>query len=251
MSKSRASKGLHLTPRVTPNESEGRREKWIADAESGFVATSPTNKTYYSVILRALWPAGHGIPGPVLTEKDIRAAVDAFRQSKGEGPYKDVFRRMRELQGDEGFTAIVKEGTRYQLQSLNVSQKREPRTKLGKADWQKLRERYSHRCASCGQQEPDVKLSPDHKVPRSRNGSNDLGNLQPLCEQCNNIKSNVCGGCTLICQVCSWAFPEEYKQLTIEDTNKVLIKREADKRGVAQSDFVNLILRDYFNKAQG
>ncbi len=157
---------------------------------------------------------------------------------------------MRELQGEEGFTAIIKEGTRYQLQSLNVSQKREPRAKLSKADWQQLKERYSHRCASCGQQEPDVKLSPDHKVPRSRNGSNDLGNWQPLCEQCNNIKSSVCGGCTLNCYVCSWAFPEEYKQLVIADANKELIRREADNRGVAQSEFVNIILRDYFNKVQ-
>jgi len=248
MSKSRASKGFLLTPRVTPNESEARREKWLAEAEAGFVSPSATNKLYYSVILKAFWPAGHGIPGPVLTEKDVRAAVDAFRFANGEQPYKDVFRRMRELQGEEGFTSIRKEGNRYQLQSLDVSQKREPRAKLGKAEWKKLKEQYGYKCASCGAQEPDVKLSPDHKIPRSRNGSNDLGNWQPLCEQCNNIKSNACRGCLLICNVCSWAFPDEYKQLVIADDNKELIKRAADKRGVAQSDLVNIILRDHFNK---
>ncbi len=247
MAKSRASKGFLLTPRSTPNESEARREKWLAEAQDGFVSPSAANKHYYSVILKALWPARHGIPGPVLSETEIRAAVNTFRRARGEEPYKDVFRHMRELQGEEGFTSIIKEGTRYQLQSLHVSQKREPRAKLSKGDWKTLRERYGYRCASCGQQEPDVKLSPDHKIPRSRQGSNDLGNFQPLCEQCNNIKSSVCGGCTLNCNVCSWAFPAEYKQLIVTDDNKEFIKREADRRGIAQSDLMNNILRNHFN----
>jgi 5-methylcytosine-specific restriction endonuclease McrA len=251
MAKARASKGLLLTARATPNESEARREKWLGDAAAGFVSPSATNRRYYSVILEALWPAQHGIPGPVLTENDVRAAIDAFRLARGEAPYKDVFRRMRELQGEEGFTSIVKEGNRYQLQSLDVSQKREPRAKLGKSDWKKLKEQYNHKCASCGAQEPDVRLSPDHKIPRSRNGSNDLGNWQPLCEQCNNIKSNACRGCTLNCGVCSWAFPNDYKPLIIADDNKELIKRSADKLKVAQSDLVNRILRDHFNKSGG
>jgi 5-methylcytosine-specific restriction endonuclease McrA len=248
MSKTRASKGLLLTPRTVPNESEARREKWLSEATAGFVSPTPVNKLYYSVILSALWPAGHGIPGPVLTEGDVRTAVDAFRHASGKGPYKDVFRRMRELQGEEGFTSIVKEGNRYQLQSLDVSQKREPRAQLGKKEWEQLKELYGHKCASCGAQEPDVKLSPDHKIPRSRGGSNDLGNWQPLCEQCNNIKSNACRGCALNCHVCSWAFPGDYKQIIIEDDNKELAKRAADKAKIPQSDLVNKILRDYFNR---
>jgi 5-methylcytosine-specific restriction endonuclease McrA len=182
----------------------------------------------------------------MLTEDDVRAAVDAYRAASGKTPYKDVFRRLRELQGDEGFTSIRKEGTRYQLQSLDVSQKREPRGRLNKTDWKKLKEQYDYKCASCGRQEPEVKLSPDHKVPRSRNGSNDLGNWQPLCEQCNIKKANSCQGCQLICQVCSWAFPADYKPIVISDENKERAKREADKLKVPQSDLVNIILRDYF-----
>jgi 5-methylcytosine-specific restriction endonuclease McrA len=250
MGTTRASKGLLLAPRTTPSESEARREKWLIDAESGFVSPSAANKLYYGVILRALWPANHGIPGPVLTESDVRAAVDAFRQKNGQPQYRDVFRRMRELQGEEGFTSIRKEGNRYQLQSLEVSQKREPREKLKGTAWKKLRELYDHKCASCGAREPDVKLSADHKVPRSRQGSNDLGNWQPLCEQCNNIKSNACRGCKLNCQVCCWAFPDDYKQLIIADDNKQLIKRAADTAKLSQSDLVNSILRNHFNKAR-
>ncbi|MGH9513527.1 MAG: HNH endonuclease [Terriglobales bacterium] len=250
MAQIRASKGLLLTPRAIPNESEGRREKWLAGAEAGFVSPTPANKIYYAVILRALWPAGHGIPGPVLTEDAIRAAIDAQRAASGRRPYKDVFRRLRELQGDEGFTSIRKEGKRYQLQSLDVSQKKEPRAQLSKAEWKTLKTQYGYKCASCGAQEPPAKLSPDHKIPRSRNGSNDLGNWQPLCEQCNNIKSNACRGCQLNCQVCSWAFPAEYKLIVISDDNKEQAKRAAEKLQMPQSDLVNMILRDHFNKAK-
>jgi 5-methylcytosine-specific restriction endonuclease McrA len=236
-----------VPPRATPNESEARRESWLSNAAATFVSTSPANKLYYSVILEALWPVGHGVPGPVLTENQVRAAIDRFRTEHGKPPYKDVFRRMRELQGEEGFTGIRKEGNRYQLQSLEMSQKREPREKLSKADWMRLKQQYGFQCASCGRQEPDVRLSPDHKIPRIRQGSNEFGNLQPLCEQCNNIKSNSCQGCELNCNVCAWAFPAEYKQLIVADDNKALIRRAADRLGHPQSDLMNKILRDYFN----
>ena len=248
MAKSRASKGLLLAPRVTANESEARREKWLADAEAAFVSPTPANRIYYGVILRALWPPGHGIPGPVLAQEEIRNILNVWRAEHGQKDYKDVFRRMRELQGEEGFTSIKKEGVRYQLQSLDVSQKREPRAKLPKAEWVKLKARYDNKCASCGKQEPDIKLSPDHKIPRRRNGGNDLGNWQPLCEQCNIIKSSACQGCDLNCQVCCWAFPEEYKLIVIADDNKELAKRAADKFKMPQSELVNRILREHFRK---
>jgi 5-methylcytosine-specific restriction endonuclease McrA len=250
MAKSRASKGLLLSPRTIPNESAARRTKWLVDAETNFITSSPANRRYYAILLQALWPEGHGIPGPILSQNDLRAAIDEQRSAQGESPYKDVFRRVRELQGEEGFTSIVKEGIRYQLQSLEMSQKREPRSKLSAKDWRTLKERYGFRCSCCGKSEPEIKLSPDHKIPRSRNGSNELGNYQPLCEQCNNIKSNICSGCNLLCNVCSWAFPQDYKQLIIEDNNKELIRRESENRKIPQSDLVNMVLRDYFNRTK-
>lgn len=120
MAKARASKGFLLPPKAIPNEPEERRKEWLAKAEAEFVTTTPINKVYYSAILNALWPEGHGIPGPSLTEDEVRAVIDGLREKEGEAPYKDPFRRMRELQGDEGFTSIRKEGSRYQLQSLEL-----------------------------------------------------------------------------------------------------------------------------------
>ena len=50
------------------------------------------------------------------------------------------------------------------------------------------------------------------------------------------------------CMVCSWAYPETYKPISIADDNKVQIQRSAQKSGVHQSDLVNRILREHFNK---
>lgn len=247
MAKARSSKALLLPPAATQNVSDEARQRWLEKAGADFVSPSAANKNYYKAILEALWPEGHGIPGPHLTEDDLREAIDALRGASGKGPYKDVFRRVRELQGDEGFTSIDKEGVRYQLTSLTVGTKREPRAKPPAALWRKIKQDADHRCTHCGLQEPDVKLSPDHRVPRDRGGSNDDSNWQPLCEQCNNLKSSACQGCQLNCYVCPWAYPETYKPITIADDNRVLIQRAAEKVSVHQSELVNKILREYFN----
>ena len=213
----------------------------------GFVASAAL-KEIYGLLLHTLWPVGHGIPGPVVSEQDLRAAVNAARTAAGKGPYMDVFRRMRELQGEEGFTAIIKEGTKYQLQSLTVSPKREPRAKPSPQLWKSIKEDADFRCAHCGQREPAVKLSPDHRVPRSRSGTNDPENWQPLCEQCNNAKSSACQGCSLNCTVCFWAYPETYKPIIVQDDNREQIHRAAEKAGLNQSELANIIIRDYFLK---
>lgn len=247
MAKARSSKSLLLPPATTLNVSAEARQRWLESAVSGFVSPSAANKAYYKVILEALWPEGHGIPGPTLTENDLRSAIDRYRGAAGKEPYKDVFRRVRELQGDEGFTSIDKEGVRYQLTSLVVGPKREPRAKPTAALWRKIKQDADHRCSHCGAQEPDVKLSADHRVPRDRGGSNDDSNWQPLCEQCNNLKSSSCQGCQMNCYVCSWAYPETYKPITIADENKEQIRRAAEKLGIHQSALVNQILRSHFN----
>jgi 5-methylcytosine-specific restriction endonuclease McrA len=49
------------------------------------------------------------------------------------------------------------------------------------------------RCAMCGKTplEDHVKLQVDHKVPKDWGGTDDLENLQPLCEECNRGKKNL------------------------------------------------------------
>lgn len=49
------------------------------------------------------------------------------------------------------------------------------------------------RCAMCGKTPLDdgVRLQVDHRIPLDLGGSNDLENLQPLCEECNRGKKNL------------------------------------------------------------
>ncbi len=248
MAKARASKGLLYPPVTVANPDATKRAQWLEAAKAAFVQPSDANKVIYSMLLEIMWPEGHGLPGPHVSEKEVRSRLDALRGHHGKSAYKDVFRRLRELQGEEGFTSIVKEGSHYQLQSLDLGQKREPRQKPATADWNAIKLQFANRCSHCGNQEPAVKLSPDHRIPRLRGGDNSLQNWQPLCEQCNNLKSSACRGCDLNCRVCSWAFPETYKPIVIDDDNKELIRREAEKRKMHQAAVTNEILRTYFNK---
>lgn len=53
--------------------------------------------------------------------------------------------------------------------------------------------RDGHRCVDCGasaQDDPLVRLEIDHRIPVSKGGTNDPGNLQTLCWACNNGKSD-------------------------------------------------------------
>lgn len=53
-------------------------------------------------------------------------------------------------------------------------------------EWQELCDRYEDHCLACGKD--DVLLTVDHVIPVSMGGSNDISNLQPLCQSCNSSK---------------------------------------------------------------
>ncbi len=55
-------------------------------------------------------------------------------------------------------------------------------------EWIALCDQYGNRCLRCGH--TDVKLTKDHVIPLSMGGSNDIGNLQPLCHSCNCSKKD-------------------------------------------------------------
>jgi 5-methylcytosine-specific restriction endonuclease McrA len=53
-------------------------------------------------------------------------------------------------------------------------------------EFEALCERYGNRCLACG--DTGAPLQADHVVPLTRGGSNDIGNIQPLCGACNRKK---------------------------------------------------------------
>jgi len=64
--------------------------------------------------------------------------------------------------------------------------------------WLKLKSFYGNRCLCCGREEiqllrSGLMLVPDHVVALASGGSNNISNIQPLCQGprgCNNIKSS-------------------------------------------------------------
>lgn len=54
-------------------------------------------------------------------------------------------------------------------------------------EWNKLKDSYGNKCAYC---KSEVKLTKDHIIPLSKNGTDYIENIQPLCKSCNSKKYN-------------------------------------------------------------
>jgi 5-methylcytosine-specific restriction endonuclease McrA len=56
-------------------------------------------------------------------------------------------------------------------------------------EWESMKLAYRYRCPACQASEPTITLTEDHVIPLSRGGTNNIENIQPLCQSCNSRKN--------------------------------------------------------------
>ena len=75
-----------------------------------------------------------------------------------------------------------------ELERKYRARKREAEGNFLESEFQYLLYQYDYKCAMCGRDLSPKITHRDHIVPLSRGGSNDITNIQPLCETCNLSK---------------------------------------------------------------
>ncbi|MEO7839315.1 MAG: HNH endonuclease [Anaerolineales bacterium] len=125
--------------------------------------------------------------------EEINAKARERRQQDLEH-YREIGRRSREKHAEER-NAYQREYSKENRDKLtlytNIRRARKLEAEGSHTDqqWQELKAFYNYKCLCCGKQEPEIKLTRDHVIPLTQNGTDSIDNMQPLCASCNSKKT--------------------------------------------------------------
>ncbi|MDE7549021.1 HNH endonuclease signature motif containing protein [Acetobacter fabarum] len=199
-----------------------------------------------NILLRELWgePLDNNFPKAWVKSKHL---LDVTGQK-----YFD--RRLRELRDEKGcdLEASMKDGFPVWRLISDIIKEGNVRTYLSEKEKIEVFSKANYECAVCKKYVlPGTRgLQADHKIPLTRGGTNDLGNWQALCHNCNVVKRRQCMSCSVDCVSCYWAFPEKTNNRIIfsldeDDVSRVEnIERET-------GDKIENILRRYIKNYNG
>ena len=124
--------------------------------------------------------------------------ISAYKKKWSEDNYERVaaYKRDHYKQNREEVIARSKEWAENNLEKVRqfkANNRRKRRAakhaspgRFTAREFEELCERYGNRCLCCGV--TGVLLEADHVVPLTRGGSDEIGNIQPLCGTCNRSK---------------------------------------------------------------